>query len=86
MVEAPVAPEPPKFEVEPLSRDVYPLIIEAMVSLLRDPQTDQQLAAAMCVRAPQVKDWLARGVHEGRIKKLNKPMRYTANVPTLFGD
>jgi hypothetical protein len=31
-----------------------------------------------------MKDWLDRGVLEGRILKLKKPVRYAAHTPTLF--
>jgi hypothetical protein len=38
----------------------------------------------MRVRAAQMKDWLDRGVREGRILKLKKPVRYIAHTATLF--
>jgi len=66
------------------SCDAYFLIIEQMLALLKEPRTDEWLADKMCVRAPQLKDWLARGVREGRITKLKKPVRYVAHSPTLF--
>ena len=66
------------------SCDAYFLIIEQMLALLKEPRTDEWLADKMCVRAPQIKDWLARGVREGRITKLKKPVRYVAHSPTLF--
>ena len=65
-------------------RDAYPLVVDAMVALLREPQADELLAAKMCVRTAQVKDWLKRGVRESRIRKVKKPVRYVANTPTLF--
>jgi hypothetical protein len=40
----------------------------------------------MRVRAPQIKDWLVRGVREGRITKLKKPVRYVAHSLALFTD
>ena len=40
----------------------------------------------MQVHALQIKDWLARGVREGRITKQNKPVRYVASTPALFTD
>jgi len=64
--------------------DAYNLVIEQMSTLLNEPQTDEWLADKMCVRAAQIKDWLARGVHEGRITKLKKPVRYVAHSHTLF--
>jgi predicted Rossmann fold nucleotide-binding protein DprA/Smf involved in DNA uptake len=64
--------------------DAYPLVVDAMLSLLKEPQADELLATKMCVRAVQAKDWLKRGISEGRIRKLKKPVRYVANSPTLF--
>lgn len=65
-------------------RDAYPLVIDAMLALLKEPQVDEWLAEKMCVRAAQMKDWLERGVREGRIRKRKRPVRYVADSPTLF--
>lgn len=70
-------------EAEP-ARDAYTLVIDAVLALLREPQSDEWVADKVCVRAAQMKDWLDRGVHEGRILKLKKPVRYVAHAPTLF--
>jgi predicted Rossmann fold nucleotide-binding protein DprA/Smf involved in DNA uptake len=64
--------------------DAYYLVVEQMSALLTEPQTDEWLADKMCVRASQIKDWLARGVREGRITKLKKPVLYVARSHTLF--
>jgi predicted Rossmann fold nucleotide-binding protein DprA/Smf involved in DNA uptake len=64
--------------------DAYYLVVEQMSALLSEPQTDEWLAGKMCVRAAQIKDWLARGVREGRITKLKKPVLYVARSHTLF--
>jgi hypothetical protein len=55
-----------------------------MLVLLNEPRTDEWLAERMSVRAAQMKDWLARGINEGRIQKVRKPTRYVARKPTLF--
>jgi predicted Rossmann fold nucleotide-binding protein DprA/Smf involved in DNA uptake len=70
-------------EAEP-TRDAYKLVIDAVLALLKAPQSAEWAADKMCVRAPQMKDWLDRGVREGRILKLKKPVRYVAHTPTLF--
>jgi predicted Rossmann fold nucleotide-binding protein DprA/Smf involved in DNA uptake len=70
-------------EAEPM-RDAYTLVIDAVLALLKEPQSDEWLADKVCVRAPQMKDWLDRGVREGRILKLRKPVRYIAHTPSLF--
>lgn len=64
--------------------DAYSLVIEQMLALLKEPRTDDWLANKMRVRALQIKDWLARGVREGCVTKLKKPVRYLAQSPTLF--
>ena len=66
------------------TRDAYTLVIDAVLALLKDPQSDEWVADKVCVRAAQMKDWLDRGVREGRILKLKKPVRYVAHTPTLF--
>lgn len=69
---------------EELACDAYPQVIDAMLALLKEPQADEWLADKMSVRAAQMKDWLERGVREGRVRKLKKPVRYVAPPPTLF--
>lgn len=64
--------------------DAYPLVIDAMLALLKEPHADEWLADKMCARAAQMKDWLERGVLEGRIRKLKRPVRYVTHPPTLF--
>jgi hypothetical protein len=66
--------------------DAYTLVNEAMLTLLTEPRVDKWLANKMGVRPPQMKDWLDRGVREGRIVKLRlkKRILYAAHTPTLF--
>ena len=72
-------------EAEP-TRDAYTLVIDAVLALLKEPQSDEWVADRVCVRAAQMKDWLDRGVREGRLLKLKKPVRYVAHTPTLFAE
>ena len=58
--------------------------IDAVLDLLKEPQSDEWVADKVCVRAVQMKDWLDRGVREGRLLKLKKPVRYVTHTPTLF--
>ncbi len=81
--ETPAAESVSCTEAEP-TRDAYTLVIDTVLALLKEPQSDEWVADKMCVRAPQMKDWLDRGVREGRILKLKKPVRYVAHTPTLF--
>ena len=80
------AEETPLAAAEQRCCDDYSLVIEQILILLREPRTNEWLADKMRVRAPQIKDWLARGVREGRITKLKKPVRYVAHPPALFTD
>ncbi len=79
-----MAKEPCRSAEESPACDAYLLVIPALLSLLKEPQADQWLAEKMCVRPPQMKEWLERGVREGRIRKLKKPVRYELHTPTLF--
>lgn len=64
--------------------DAYLLVIQAIVALLEEPRSDDWLAQEMHVRPAQIKDWLDRGVREGRVLKLKKPARYVAQASGLF--
>lgn len=66
--------------------DAYSFVIERMLALLREARTDKWLADEMGVPSPQIKDWLARAVREGRATKLRKPVRYVACSPNLFDE
>jgi predicted Rossmann fold nucleotide-binding protein DprA/Smf involved in DNA uptake len=66
------------------SCDAYYQVIAQLLALLIEPQSDEWLADKLRVRPVQIKDWLARGVREGRITKLKKPVRYVARTRTLF--
>jgi predicted Rossmann fold nucleotide-binding protein DprA/Smf involved in DNA uptake len=83
--EAPSEKSDRSAETEPTS-DAYTLVIDTVLTLLNEPQSDEWLADKVCVRAAQMKDWLDRGVREGRILKLKKPVRYLAYTPTLFAE
>jgi hypothetical protein len=72
-------------ETEP-SSDVYTLVIDALLALLNEPQSNEWLADKMCVRVAQMNDWLDRSLREGRIRKLKKPVRYAAHTPSLFAE
>ena len=69
-----------------LMLDAYTLVIDAIHRSLQEPMTEKLLTAEMNVRAPQMKDWLARAVADGRIEKLKNPVRYIAANPSLFAN
>src|SRR5208283_2199033 len=82
----PTVKTPPAAAPEQCCCDAYSLVIQQMLMLLKEPRTNEWLADKMQVRAPQIKDWLARGVRDGRITKLKKPVRFVAHAPALFTD
>ena len=78
----PVEPQPSQSpgdekRPEPLC-DAYHLVRDAMLALLKEPRAEDWIADRMCVRPAQTRDWLDRGVKEGRITRLKKPVRYVA--------
>ncbi len=56
--------------------DAYTLVLPEMLRVLREARDEKTLSAMFQVRAPQMKDWLARAVSEERIQKLTRPARY----------
>ena len=64
--------------------DAYGLIMNAMLALLKEPRGEDWLAETMCVRLAQMRDWLDRGVREGKITKLKKPVRYVVHAQALL--
>lgn len=82
---ASVSEEVPRATEAESVRDAYALVIEKILALLNEPRPGHWLADKMDVRAGQMKDWLDRGVREGRITKLKKKrVRYVAHSRTLF--
>lgn len=65
-------------------REAYTIVIEDILSILQEPQSQESLAEKLNVRTAQMKDWLDRAVREGRIRKLKKPPRYVAARDMLF--
>lgn len=45
--------------------DAYALVIDTVLSLLKQPQSEEWLADKLCARAAQMKDWLDRGARQG---------------------
>jgi predicted Rossmann fold nucleotide-binding protein DprA/Smf involved in DNA uptake len=82
-VEAPPEGSGQSKELEPV-HDAYSLVIDAVLALLKEPHSDEWLADKLSVRATQMKDWLDRGVRDGRILKLKEPVRYVAPTAMLF--
>jgi predicted Rossmann fold nucleotide-binding protein DprA/Smf involved in DNA uptake len=50
--------------------------VRELLSRIKTPQTDAEVAAELNVSRSQAKEWLQRLVQEGKMKKLGKPVRY----------
>lgn len=70
--------------VPEFDREAYVLVIDEILGMLQEPQTEKWLAGKLKVRTGQMQDWLNRAVREGRIKKLKKPILYVASDRILF--
>lgn len=78
--------DPPEPELTPAEL-LYSAIQEAIENLLSEPMKDAEVAAALDVSSQQAKAWLQRLVVEGKVEKLNRPVRYVAkSQKSLFGD
>jgi len=70
--------------------DFYSLFLVRVEQLLRQSSaTPVQIAHALDIHKSQLGLWLGRAVREGRLTKLNKPVRYVwnplaSNQPGLF--
>jgi hypothetical protein len=58
--------------------------MEAVLALLQEPRSAEWIAERLGGRKAQVKEWMERGVREGRMQKLKRPVRYVVPAPTLF--
>ena len=79
------AASPPGRAEGPAERDADPagaLFASALGLLARacagEPKSAAEVAAALGIRQPQARDWIARAVAEGALEKLPKPARYRA--------
>ncbi|MCU0245166.1 MAG: DNA-processing protein DprA [Bryobacter sp.] len=68
---------------EPVA-DEYSGAMEAVLALLQEPRSAEWIAERLGGRKAQVKEWMERGVREGRMQKLKRPVRYVVPAPTLF--
>ncbi|MCY4287089.1 MAG: DNA-processing protein DprA [Aestuariivita sp.] len=72
--------------------DFYTLFLNQMLDITgNDPGKVEEIAVQLELEKSQVNTWLKRGVADGKIKKLTRPVRYqsTASVrqqASLFGD
>jgi predicted Rossmann fold nucleotide-binding protein DprA/Smf involved in DNA uptake len=58
----------------PLS--VYEAVLPLILNILQQPLDDRSLAQALDVNLTQLKIWLKKAIHDGRVIKKNRPVRY----------
>ncbi|MGD9567071.1 MAG: helix-turn-helix domain-containing protein [Sedimentibacter sp.] len=59
--------------------DVYNKIIDLFLYLLREPKTVEEIAVSLNINKSQAIAWINRALCEGKINKMNKPVRYVVN-------
>jgi DNA processing protein len=78
--------EPPQPGLTPAEL-LFSAVQEAIENLLSKQMKDAEVAAALDVSNQQARAWLQRLVEDGRVEKLNRPVRYVAkSQKSLFGD
>ena len=63
-------------KIEANNYDLYNIIIETLVEVLREEKTTDELSEILNVNKVQLNAWLNRAVKEKKIKKIQKPVRY----------
>ncbi|MEG1483716.1 DNA-processing protein DprA [Clostridium sp.] len=67
-----------KDKKEDINYDLYYHVIEIIVIVLKEERNIEQLSEILNVSKSQISIWIKKGIEEGKIKKLSKPVRYIA--------
>ena len=59
--------------------DLYQVVLPLLLNTLTEPLSSKDLASLFDVSEAQIRKWLNRGVEEGKVKKITKPVRYCRN-------
>lgn len=59
--------------------DVYNKIIELLLYFVREPKTVEEISVSLNINKSQAMAWINRALSEGKINKINKPIRYVVN-------
>ncbi len=59
--------------------DVYNKAINLMLNLLKEPKSIEEVTASLNITKSQAITWINRALNEGKIIKINKPVRYVVN-------
>ncbi|MGM0783583.1 MAG: DNA-processing protein DprA [Pseudomonadota bacterium] len=69
---------------QPEQIDFYQLFLSELQRLARNPKTVDEITSETSLHKTQVNAWLKQALEEGRVKKLNRPVRYQA-IPEEVG-
>lgn len=59
--------------------DVYDKIVDLFLSFLKEPKTLEEITVSLNITKSQAMAWTNRALSEGKIIKINKPVRYVVN-------
>ncbi|PDW04335.1 DNA-processing protein DprA [Candidatus Viridilinea mediisalina] len=62
--------------------DLFGVVWPYLEQALAKPRTDREVAELFQIELKQAQTWLRRATEQGIVKKLQKPVRYVANVST----
>lgn len=77
-------------EQKPTSRngvdqDLFEIVLPHLEQALVAPQTEDEVAKILHIEPKQARVWLKRATEVGRVKRLQKPVRYVARSPQAHG-
>jgi predicted Rossmann fold nucleotide-binding protein DprA/Smf involved in DNA uptake len=67
-------------EIMKLPANIYEAILPLMISCLQQPEDAKSLAERLNVTQSQLQIWLKKAVDDGRVTKINKPVRYVSKA------
>ena len=59
--------------------DLYYQVIDVILEVLKEEKNIEELSKILNVKKSQASEWVKRGIEDGKIKKLFKPVRYIKN-------
>ena len=59
--------------------DVYDKIVDLFLNFLKEPKTLEEITVSLNITKSQAMAWTNRALSEGKIIKINKPVRYVVN-------
>lgn len=59
--------------------DVYNTIVDLFLDFLKEPKTVEEIIVSLNITKSQATAWINRALSEGKINRVNKPIRYVVN-------